>query len=168
LKLFYVIIQFSIPCVVFLVCSGFSTKLKQSTAICSLVLAPWKNCFLLRNFSWMHFSKASYSFMLILSIFCRVGGHNGPVLSLSNKLLGEDSRAKFWQVVEKMVLFVVRLWSLSSSGRHDQRALKATLYGLEKPVDLFSVAGYVLIYFIIHCWYIFLSLWIMKYGVACG
>ncbi|RZB57074.1 hypothetical protein D0Y65_045954, partial [Glycine soja] len=70
-----------------------------------------------------------------------VGGHNGPVLSLSNKLLGEDSRAKFWQVVEKMVLFVVRLWSLSSSGRHDQRALKATLYGLEKPVDLFSVAG---------------------------
>ncbi|KAG5029001.1 hypothetical protein AAZX31_05G102200 [Glycine max] len=61
----------------------------------------------------------------------RVRGHNGPVVFLSNKLLEEDNRAKHWQVEEKMVLFVVRLWSLSSSGRHDQRALKATLYGHE-------------------------------------
>ncbi|KAG4943471.1 hypothetical protein JHK85_048117 [Glycine max] len=87
-------------------------------------------------------TAASHGMHAFSTVFLMgVGGHNGPVLSLSNKLLGEDSRAKFWQVVEKMVLFVVRLWSLSSSGRHDQRALKATLYGLEKPVDLFSVAG---------------------------
>lgn len=36
----------------------------------------------------------------------------------------------------------VRLWSLDSSGKRGQQALKATLYGHEKPVVLMSVAGY--------------------------
>lgn len=36
----------------------------------------------------------------------------------------------------------VRLWSLSSSGKRGQQALKATLYGHQKPVSLMSVAGY--------------------------
>ena len=52
----------------------------------------------------------------------------------------------------------VRLWSLSSSGGRGQRALKATLYGHEKPVNIMSIAGYELIYFGIHCYYAFLSL----------
>lgn len=36
----------------------------------------------------------------------------------------------------------VRLWSLSSTGKRGQQALRATLYGHTKPVKLMSVAGY--------------------------
>lgn len=36
----------------------------------------------------------------------------------------------------------VRLWALNSGGKRGQHALKATLYGHEKPVKLMSVAGY--------------------------
>ncbi|KAG5040481.1 hypothetical protein JHK85_012957 [Glycine max] len=78
-----------------------------------------------------YFSYLQIWWKVSLSKAALVRGHNGPVVFLSNKLLEEDNRAKHWQVEEKMVLFVVRLWSLSSSGRHDQRALKATLYGHE-------------------------------------
>ncbi|OIW06706.1 hypothetical protein TanjilG_04100 [Lupinus angustifolius] len=64
-------------------------------------------------------------------------GHNGPVLSLSNKLLG-DGRSKV--LASGGEDGTVRLWSLSSKrGAH---ALKATLYGHEKPVSLMSVAGH--------------------------
>ncbi|RDX64743.1 TAF5-like RNA polymerase II/CBP-associated factor-associated protein, partial [Mucuna pruriens] len=73
-----------------------------------------------------------------LSLRC-FRGHNGPVLSLSNKLLGEDSSKVLASGGEDGT---VRLWSLSSSGRRGQRALKATLYGHEKPVNLMSVAGH--------------------------
>ncbi|XP_027358634.1 uncharacterized protein LOC113867475 isoform X2 [Abrus precatorius] len=66
-------------------------------------------------------------------------GHNGPVLSLSNKLLGDDSSKVLASGGEDGT---VRLWSLSSSGKRGQRALKATLYGHEKPVNLLSVAGH--------------------------
>ncbi|KAL2335549.1 hypothetical protein Fmac_016762 [Flemingia macrophylla] len=66
-------------------------------------------------------------------------GHNGPVLSLSNKLLGEDSSKVLASGGEDGT---VRLWSLRSYGRRGQRALKATLYGHEKPVNLISVAGH--------------------------
>ncbi|XP_047162075.1 mitochondrial division protein 1-like [Vigna umbellata] len=66
-------------------------------------------------------------------------GHNGPVLSLSNKLLGEDSSKVLASGGEDGT---VRLWSLSSSGGRGQRALKATLYGHEKPVNIMSIAGH--------------------------
>ncbi|XP_061360831.1 uncharacterized protein LOC133304785 [Gastrolobium bilobum] len=66
-------------------------------------------------------------------------GHNGPVLSLSNKLLGEDSCKVLASGGEDCT---VRLWSLSSSGKRGRHALKATLYGHEKPVNLMSVAGH--------------------------
>lgn len=36
----------------------------------------------------------------------------------------------------------VRLWSLESGGQRGQHALKATLYGHEKPVVLMAVARY--------------------------
>ncbi|KAG5129482.1 hypothetical protein AAZX31_13G050100 [Glycine max] len=66
-------------------------------------------------------------------------GHNGPVLSLSNKLLGEDGSKVLASGGEDGT---VRLWSLGSSGKRGQRALKATFYGHEKPVNLMSVAGH--------------------------
>ncbi|CAK7323050.1 unnamed protein product [Dovyalis caffra] len=66
-------------------------------------------------------------------------GHNGPVSTLSDKLLG-DGNAKL--LASGGEDGTVRLWSLSSSGKHGQHALKATLYGHEKPIKLMSVAGH--------------------------
>ncbi|PSR87657.1 F-box/WD repeat-containing protein [Actinidia chinensis var. chinensis] len=66
-------------------------------------------------------------------------GHNGPVSSLSDKLLGNGNGKIF---ASGGVDATVRLWSLSSSGKRGQHALKATLYGHEKPVVLMSVAGH--------------------------
>lgn len=64
-------------------------------------------------------------------------GHNGPVTTLSDKLLGDG--------VDKVLASggedgTVRLWSLGSSGKRGQHALKATLKGHQKPVVLMSVA----------------------------
>ncbi|KAK9272757.1 hypothetical protein L1049_003134 [Liquidambar formosana] len=66
-------------------------------------------------------------------------GHNGPVSILSDKLLGDNSGKVLASGGEDGT---VRLWSLSSSGKRGQHALKATLYGHEKPVNLMSVAGH--------------------------
>ncbi|KAJ6734660.1 WD40 REPEAT PROTEIN [Salix purpurea] len=66
-------------------------------------------------------------------------GHNGPVLTLSDKLLGDGSAKVLASGGEDGT---VRLWSLSSSGKRGQHALKATLYGHEKPIKLMSVAGH--------------------------
>ncbi|GFZ19176.1 hypothetical protein Acr_27g0009150 [Actinidia rufa] len=66
-------------------------------------------------------------------------GHNGPVSALSDKLLGNGNGKIF---ASGGVDATVRLWSLSSSGKRGQHALKATLYGHEKPVVLMSVAGH--------------------------
>ncbi|XP_054792810.1 uncharacterized protein LOC129298420 isoform X2 [Prosopis cineraria] len=66
-------------------------------------------------------------------------GHNGPVLSLSNKLLGEDNVKVLASGGDDGT---VRLWSLSSSGKRGQHALKATLYGHEKAVNFIVVAGH--------------------------
>ncbi|XP_071706208.1 histone acetyltransferase type B subunit 2-like isoform X2 [Rutidosis leptorrhynchoides] len=66
-------------------------------------------------------------------------GHNGPVTVLSDKLLGDGNGKVFASGGEDST---VRLWSLSSSGKNGQRALKATLYGHEKPIVLLSVTGH--------------------------
>ncbi|XP_050908711.1 uncharacterized protein LOC127122411 isoform X1 [Lathyrus oleraceus] len=66
-------------------------------------------------------------------------GHNGPVLSLSNKLLGDGSSKVLASGGEDGT---VRLWSINSSGKRGQHALKATLYGHEKAVCLMSVSGH--------------------------
>ncbi|KAL8471532.1 hypothetical protein ACS0TY_028971 [Phlomoides rotata] len=64
-------------------------------------------------------------------------GHNGPVLTLSDKLLGDDTGKIFASGGEDGT---VRLWSIYSSGKRGQHALKATLHGHDKAVSLMSVA----------------------------
>ncbi|KAE9449237.1 hypothetical protein C3L33_18850, partial [Rhododendron williamsianum] len=66
-------------------------------------------------------------------------GHNGPVTTLSDKLLGNGSGKIF---ASGGVDATVRLWSLSSTGKRGQQALKATLYGHDKAIVSMSVAGH--------------------------
>ncbi|KAK6913216.1 WD40 repeat [Dillenia turbinata] len=66
-------------------------------------------------------------------------GHNGPVCSLSDGLLGDAGGKLLASGGEDGT---VRLWSLSSSGKRGQQALKSTLFGHEKPVKLLSVPRY--------------------------
>ncbi|KAL0377516.1 UNVERIFIED_CONTAM: hypothetical protein Sradi_3057100 [Sesamum radiatum] len=66
-------------------------------------------------------------------------GHHGPVLTLSDKLFGDDTGKLFASGGEDGT---VRLWSINSSAKRGQHALKATLYGHEKAVSLMSVAGH--------------------------
>ncbi|KAI3452336.1 hypothetical protein Pfo_009001 [Paulownia fortunei] len=66
-------------------------------------------------------------------------GHTGPVFTLSDKLLGDNNGKMFASGGEDGT---VRLWSINSSGKRGQRALKATLHGHEKAVSLMSVAGH--------------------------
>ncbi|XP_076939418.1 uncharacterized protein LOC143608125 [Bidens hawaiensis] len=68
-------------------------------------------------------------------------GHNGPVTVLSDKLLGDENVKVFASGGEDST---VRLWSLKvkSAGKRGQHALKATLYGHEKPIAFMSVTGH--------------------------
>ncbi|CAO2816257.1 unnamed protein product [Amaranthus hypochondriacus] len=66
-------------------------------------------------------------------------GHNGPVSTLSDKLLGDVGSKVLASGGEDGT---VRLWSLSSSGKRGQHAPNATLHGHEKPIKLLSVAGH--------------------------
>ncbi|XP_047322463.1 dynein assembly factor with WDR repeat domains 1-like [Impatiens glandulifera] len=67
-------------------------------------------------------------------------GHNAPVTVLSDKLLGDNNSGKI--LASGGLDGTVRLWSLSSSGKRGQHALKATLYGHEKPIVFMSTAGH--------------------------
>ena len=67
-------------------------------------------------------------------------GHNGPVSTLSDKLLGYENSKVLASGGEDGT---VRLWSLSSNGKRGQHTPKATLYGHLKPVKLMTVAEYV-------------------------
>ncbi|KAK1259408.1 hypothetical protein QJS04_geneDACA021398 [Acorus gramineus] len=64
-------------------------------------------------------------------------GHNGPVTTLADKLLG-DANAKF--LASGGEDGTVRLWSFCTSGK--RHALKATFYGHQKPITALSVAGH--------------------------
>lgn len=68
-------------------------------------------------------------------------GHTGPVTVLSDKLLGDENVKVFASGGEDST---VRLWSLKvkSAGKRGQHALKATLYGHEKPIAFMSVTGH--------------------------
>lgn len=66
-------------------------------------------------------------------------GHNGPVSTLSDKLLGDGIGKVLASGGEDGT---VQLWSFTSSGKRGQHARKATLYGHGKPVKLMSVAGH--------------------------
>ncbi|XP_050271491.1 uncharacterized protein LOC126715098 isoform X1 [Quercus robur] len=69
----------------------------------------------------------------------RFRGHDGPVFTLSDKLLGHGNSKVLASGGEDGT---VRLWSLKSVGKRGQSALKATLYGHESSVKLMSVAGH--------------------------
>lgn len=62
-------------------------------------------------------------------------GHNGPVTTLADKLLGDGGRKLLASGGEDCT---VRLWSVSCSGKH--HPLTLTYYGHEKPVSCLSVA----------------------------
>ncbi|KAG6501229.1 uncharacterized protein LOC121997767 [Zingiber officinale] len=64
-------------------------------------------------------------------------GHNGPVLSLADTLLG-DSGSKF--LASGGEDCTVRLWSLNTSGK--QHPLVSTYRGHEKPLSFLTVAGH--------------------------
>lgn len=66
-------------------------------------------------------------------------GHNGPVSTLSDRLLGDNGSKLLASGGEDGT---VRLWSLSARGKRGQHALNATLHGHEKPIKLMSVAGH--------------------------
>ncbi|KAL6518902.1 hypothetical protein OROHE_017655 [Orobanche hederae] len=66
-------------------------------------------------------------------------GHTGPVLTLSDKLLGDGTGKILASGGEDGT---VRLWSINSSGKRGQHALKATLHGHDKAVSIMSGAGH--------------------------
>jgi len=80
-----------------------------------------------------------FLFLLQGSCLRSFKGHNGPVSTLSDKLLGNRGNKLLASGGEDGT---VRLWSLSSGGKRGQHTLSATLHGHEKPVKFVTVARY--------------------------
>ncbi|KAF5203474.1 hypothetical protein FRX31_006934 [Thalictrum thalictroides] len=66
-------------------------------------------------------------------------GHNGPVTTLGDRLLGESSGKVFASGGSDGT---VRLWSLNFSGKRGQHALKTTFYGHQRPISFLTIAGH--------------------------
>ncbi|OVA13307.1 WD40 repeat [Macleaya cordata] len=66
-------------------------------------------------------------------------GHNGPVTTIAHKLLGGYNEKFLASGGEDGT---VRLWSITSSGKRGQHALRKTFYGHEKPIAFLSVSGH--------------------------
>ncbi|KAK9061762.1 hypothetical protein SSX86_018945 [Deinandra increscens subsp. villosa] len=114
--------------------------------ITSMRLFPLKETSLFRNETHINdnvlvTSSCDHSIRLWWKGSCQrcFRGHNGPVTVLSDKLLGDESAKVFASGGEDST---VRLWSLRSTGKRGQHALKATLYGHEKPIVFMSVTGH--------------------------
>ncbi|KAI3793982.1 hypothetical protein L1987_36606 [Smallanthus sonchifolius] len=114
--------------------------------ITSMRLFPLKETSLFRNEAHINddvlvTSSCDHSIRLWWKGSCQrcFRGHNGPVTVLSDKLLGDENGKVFASGGEDST---VRLWSLKSTGKRGQHALKATLYGHEKPIVFMSVTGH--------------------------
>ncbi|KAF5769887.1 putative transcription factor WD40-like family [Helianthus annuus] len=114
--------------------------------ITSMRLFPLKETSLFRNEAHINdnvlvTSSCDHSIRLWWKGSCQrcFRGHNGPVTVLSDKLLGDENGKVFASGGEDST---VRLWSLRSTGKRGQHALKATLYGHEKPIAFMSVTGH--------------------------
>lgn len=66
-------------------------------------------------------------------------GHGGEVTTLSDKLLGDGNQTIFASGGSDGT---VRIWSPNPDSKHGKHALKATLYGHEKPIFSLAVAGH--------------------------
>ncbi|KAL8193497.1 hypothetical protein R6Q57_026632 [Mikania cordata] len=113
--------------------------------ITSIRLFPLKETSLFRNEAHVNdnvlvTSSCDHSIRLWWKGSCQrcFRGHNGPVTVLSDKLLGDENGKVFASGGEDST---VRLWSLKSTGKRGQHALKTTLYGHEKPIVFMSVTG---------------------------
>ncbi|KAL5563801.1 hypothetical protein UlMin_033548 [Ulmus minor] len=99
--------------------------------------------YLLNEFNFLFYCYKSHNTHHELNIImgsCQrcFRGHRGPVLTLSDKLLGDGPSKVLASGGEDGT---VRLWSLSSIGKRGRCALKSTLYGHVKPLKLISLAG---------------------------